>query len=54
MLQSIIFDNNILILMEEIINFKFQLGCGDISSAELILYFYQFILKLDSHFALAV
>ena len=48
MLQALVLDWDILILVEKIVNFKLKLWQGNIFSTELILKFYQFVLKLNT------
>lgn len=54
MLQSIIFNWNVLILMEKIVNFELQLGDWDIFSAVVIFQSNEFILEFNPHFPFVV
>ena len=53
-LETVIFNGNVLILVEKVVDFEFQLRKRDIFSTELVLKFDQFILKFDSQFAFVV
>ena len=52
--ESFVLNNDILILVEEVVDFEFELTDGYIFSAELIFEFDEFVFEFDSHFALIV
>ena len=54
MLQSLIFNGDILILMQQIINLEFQLRKPNIFATKLIFQFDQFILKFNPKFPLII
>ena len=53
-LESVVLDGDVLILMEQVVNFELVLRKGDIFPAELILKFDQFVLELYPKFAFVV
>ena len=52
--ESLIFDDDILILVKKIVDLKLKLTDGNIFTTELILEFDEFIFEFDSHFTLIV
>ncbi len=52
--ESFVLNNDILILVEEVVDFEFELTDGYIFSAELIFEFDKFVFEFNSHFALIV
>ena len=54
MLESLILDRNVLILMEQVVNFELVFRNGDIFPAELVLKFDQFVLEFYPKFAFVV
>ena len=52
--ESFVFDNDVLVLVEEIVNFEFELTDGNVFSTELIFEFDEFVFEFDSHFSLIV
>jgi hypothetical protein len=53
-LETIVFDGNVLILMEEVVDFELEFGKGDIFAAELVLDLDQFVFELDAQLALII
>jgi hypothetical protein len=53
-LQLIVFRADVLVLMEEVVYLKLELGSVDVLATELVLQFNQLILELYSEFALIV
>ena len=52
--ESLILDDDILILVKKIVDFEFELTDGNIFTTELILEFDEFIFEFDSHLTLII
>lgn len=52
--KSLILNNYVLILMQQVIDFELQFRDSDLFSAELIFKFDKFVLEFNSHFSLIV
>lgn len=52
--QPFVFNDHILILVEEVIDFEFEFGDGNLFSTELILELDELVLELDPEFPLIV
>jgi hypothetical protein len=52
--ESLIFDDDILILVKKIVDLELKLTDGDIFPTELILEFDEFIFEFDSHLTLII
>ncbi len=52
--ESLIFDDDILILVKKIVDFEFELTDGNIFTTEFILEFDEFIFEFDSHLTLII
>jgi hypothetical protein len=53
-LKTVIFNGIVLILMQQIVDFKLQFRGGDVLATKLVLQLYQFVLKLNPHLPLVV
>lgn len=52
--KSFVFDDNILILVEKVVDFEFEFGDGNFLPTELVFEFNEFVLELDSEFSFIV
>lgn len=52
--ETLVFDDNVLIFVEEVVYFELKFRNDDFFAAELILKLDKFVFELDSHFALII
>lgn len=52
--EALILDYDVLVLVEEVVDFELELRDGDLFSAEFVFQLDEFVLELDSHLPLVI